>query len=140
MTINQIKHIDKRLASTSFGNIQFGNDNQVILTIVRKTGYNIQGSPKARFRKEVVASAYINTHGHVDEIHFYRRSDSKEMRFCVFARLLDQDYTIDEMTESFITWKSYKHIDKHQAVIIKNKIPYKEYDLNKCVLTKENKA
>lgn len=140
MTINQIKHIDKRLASTSFGNIQFGNDNQVILTIVRKTGYNIQGSPKAKFRKEVVASAYINTYGHVDEIHFHRRSDSKEMRFCVFARLLDQDYTIDETTESFITWKSYKHIDKHQAVIIKNKVPYKEYDLNKCVLTKENKA
>lgn len=139
MTIDQIKHLDERLASTSFGNVQFGKDNQVILTIVRSTGYNVQGSPKARFRKEVVASAYIDAHGHVDEIHLHRRSDSKEMRFSVFARLLNQDYIIDDKTESFITWKSYKHIDKHQAVIIKNKVPYKEYDLNKCVLTKENK-
>ncbi len=140
MTLDQIKNLNKRLARTSFGNIQFGKDNQVILTIVRSTGYNVQGSPKARFRKEVVASAYIDAHGHVDEIHLHRRSDSKEMRFSVFARLLNQDYTIDEATESFITWKSYKHIDKHQVVIIKNKVPYKEYDLNKCVLTKENKV
>mgnify|MGYP004642775015 CR=1 FL=1 len=139
MTLDQIKHLDKRLARTSFGNIQFSKDNQVILTIVGSTGYNIQGSPKARFRKEVVASVYVDVHGHVDEIHFHKKSNSKEMRFCVFARLLDQDYIIDDKTESFITWKSYKHIDKHQAVIIKNKVPYKEYDLNKCVLTKENK-
>lgn len=94
------------------------NDSKLTAVVIRKLGQVVNG--KLTFKNVCVASAVLDPDtGLVEKIHFHKDSFTKSAMFGALKAILkDGEWTINENTKQYITWKYYDKIQhKHVKVV-----------------------
>jgi hypothetical protein len=109
MDLTQILDLSRRLKHISLGQIFYHEDGSYTVCILRKVP-----DPKGAHLKWVrkcVSTALIDPEGHVNEIHFHKKYDTREMRFKSISLLLSRDWTMDMSTVLMVTYEKFITVD-----------------------------